>query len=324
MQAEVNRKMGFVEWVLLVTLAMIWGGSFFFAKVAVAELPPLTLVLCRVSLAAIVLNIVLVARGMRMPRNIRTIGAFLVMGGLNNLIPFSLIFWGQTHIASGLASILNATTPLWTVVLAHFLTRDERMTKNRLAGVLLGLVGVTVMVGPSALEGISADILAQLAVLGAALSYAFAAIFGRRFRDIPPMITAAGQLSGTTIMMLPIALAVDRPWMLPALSPVTWGAVIGLALVCTAVAYIIYFRILATAGATNLLLVTLLIPVSALLLGMTILGERLDPRHFCGMALIGLGLAAMDGRPLKFIVQQMAAQRAERSVTLGHYRGKDI
>jgi drug/metabolite transporter (DMT)-like permease len=221
------------------------------------------------------------------------------MGGLNNLIPFSLIFWGQTQIEGGLASILNATTPLWTVLAAHLLTRDEKLTANRLGGVGLGLVGAVIVIGPGSLTRLGLDALAQLAVVGAAVSYAFAGIYGRRFKGRPPLVIAAGQLTASTVMMLPVALIVDRPWMLPAPGPATWGAVVGLAILSTAVAYVIYFRILATAGATNLLLVTFLIPVSAILLTATFLGERLDPGHFAGMALIGLGLTAIDGRPLR-------------------------
>jgi drug/metabolite transporter (DMT)-like permease len=232
------------------------------------------------------------------------------MGLLNNLIPFSLIVWGQTQIASGLASILNGTTPLWTVLFAHFLTSDERLTSNRLAGVLFGLTGVVVMIGPDVLVGLGLNVWAQLAVVGAAISYALAGIFGKRFKGISPYTTAAGQVTCTTLMMIPIALWVDQPWLLPSLSPKTWGALLGLALLSTAVGYVIYFRLLATAGATNLLLVTFLIPVSALWLGITLLGERLDLRHFVGMGLIGLGLAAIDGRPLRFLRLQFPRKKA--------------
>ncbi len=298
MASGANKVMGPAEWLLLLALAMLWGGSFFFAKLALAELHPFTLVLGRVGLAALALNLAAYASGHRMPTALRPWRAFLVMGALNNLLPFSLIFWGQTEIASGLAAILNATTPLFAVVLAHFLTRDERMTVERLSGVLLGVCGVIVMIGPEALAGLSLHVLAQIAVLAAALSYACAGIFGRRFAGTPPLISAAGQLTGTTVMMLPLALLIDRPWTLPAPTLGTWGALAALALLSTAAAYVIYFRILAAAGATNLLLVTFLIPPSALLLGATFLDERLDQGAFIGMALIALGLAAIDGRPL--------------------------
>ena len=307
MASVANKVMGPAEWLLLLALAMLWGGSFFFAKLALAELHPFTLVLGRVGLAALALNIVVRASGHRMPTALRPWRAFLVMGALNNLVPFSLIFWGQTEIASGLASILNATTPLFAVVLAHFLTRDERMTVARLSGVLLGLLGVAVMIGPEALAGLSLHLLAQIAVLGAAISYACAGIFGRRFAGTPPLVTAAGQLTGTTLMMLPLALAIDLPWTMPAPALGTWSALAALALLSTAAAYVIYFRILAVAGATNLLLVTFLIPPSALLLGTTFLGERLDQGAFIGMALIALGLAAIDGRPFAHLRSRLRA-----------------
>jgi drug/metabolite transporter (DMT)-like permease len=206
--------------------------------------------------------------------------------------------WGQTHIASGLAAILNATTPLLTVLVAHALTDDEKLTRNRLAGVLLGLAGVAVMIGPDALGGLGADVVAQLAVIGAALSYAFAGVWGRRFKrlGIAPMVAARGQVTASSLVMLPIALAVDRPWALAPPAWPVWGAVLGIAVLSTALGYVLYFRILARAGANNLALVTFLIPATAMLLGALVLGEHLAARHFLGMALIGAGLAASDGR----------------------------
>lgn len=308
--------MGPVEWVLLLVLSVLWGGSFFFGKVALAELPPFTVVFGRVCLAAIALNAVVVATGRRMPVSGRTWAAFFVMGLMNNLIPFSLIFWGQTRIASGLAAVLNSTTPLFAVVLGHLLTEDERLTPNRLSGVILGVGGVAVMIGPRALSGLGGDVVAQVAVLGAALSYAFAGLFGRRFKGVPPLVTASGQVTATTTMMLPVVCLADRPWTLP--TPGTWtvAALVGLALLSTALAYIIYFRILAVAGATNLLLVTFLIPVSALALGTTVLGERLGPRQFGGMALIAAGLAAIDGRPWRLVENRVhpAARKSDSRI----------
>ncbi|MEH3144443.1 MAG: DMT family transporter [Methylobacterium frigidaeris] len=295
-----SRPMNPLEWAMLLVLSVLWGGSFFFSGVALSALPPVTLVVLRVGLAALLLNLVIVLSGSRMPRDRRVWAAFLGMGLLNNAVPFCLIVWGQTHIASGLAAILNATTPLSGVVVAHCLTHDERMTGNRLAGVLVGLAGVIVMVGPSVLDGVGAAVPAQLAVLAATVSYAFAGVYGRRFRrmGVAPLATAAGQVSASTLMLLPVALLLDRPWTLPLPGLPVWGAVLGLAVLSTALAYVLYFRILATAGATNLLLVTFLIPVSAIVLGTLWLGEHLDPRHYLGMALIGCGLAAIDGRLL--------------------------
>jgi drug/metabolite transporter (DMT)-like permease len=291
-------KMGPLEWTLLLVLSVLWGGSFFFTKLAVAELPPFTIVLGRVGLAALALNLLVRAAGQSMPRDCASWLAFFAMGTLNNLVPFSLIVWAQTQIGSGLAAILNGATPLFTVLLAHWLTADERLTWNRLLGVALGLGGVTVMVGMEALSGLGLHVVAEVAVLVATVSYACAGIFGRRFRGQPPLVTATGQVTATTAMMLPIVLIADQPWTLAMPQPLTLAAVAGTALLSTALAYVIFFRILATAGATNLLLVTLLIPVSALLLGHFILGEGLEAQQLLGMTLIALGLAAIDGRTL--------------------------
>lgn len=292
------QRMGPTEWVLLIALSILWGGSFFFVGVAVAELPPFTIVLLRVALAAIALHLALRALGVAMPWNRDAWLAFFGMGLLNNAIPFSLIVWGQTQIASGLASILNATTPLFTVLVAHVLTADERLTRARLAGVLLGIAGVVVMIGPAAMADLGRDVLAQLAVLAAALSYACAGVFGRRFKRmaVAPLATAAGQVSASSLLILPLALMVDRPWTMPVPGVTALAAILGLALLSTALAYYLFFRILAAAGAVNLLLVTFLIPVSAILLGCLVLGEVLTLAQLAGMALIGAGLAAIDGR----------------------------
>ena len=206
--------------------------------------------------------------------------------------------WAQTHITSGLAAILNAATPLFTVVVAHLLTPDERLTWGRVFGVMLGLAGVIVIVGPDALQSLGTDVAAQLACLGAALSYAFAGVFGRRFAGmgVSPIDTAAGQTAASSVLLIPAMLVIDRPWTLPVPSSATIGALIGIAVLSTALAYILYFRILARAGATNLLTVTFLIPISAILLGFTFLGEMPALRHLAGLACIGCGLAAIDGR----------------------------
>ncbi|MFL5203187.1 MAG: DMT family transporter [Microvirga sp.] len=288
------------DWVLLAILSIVWGGSFLFVGVAVRELPPLTIVALRVVTAASALLLTLRLMGVDLPRTRQVWSAFLGMSILNNVIPFTLIVWGQSHIASGLASILNATTPLFTVIVAHYLTEDERLTGQRFAGVIVGFAGVAVMIGAAAFASLDASILAQLAVLGAALSYGFSGVFGRRFKTmgIPPLATAAGQVTVSSAILLPTALIVDRPWTLA--MPST-GAIVSLAalgLVSTAFAYLIFFRLLARAGATNVGLVTFLIPVSAILLGVLVLGETLAMRHMAGMALIGGGLILIDGRLL--------------------------
>ncbi len=295
---SIKRTMGPLEWALLVLLSVLWGGSFFFAEVALVELRPFTVVFGRVALAALTLMALVYLTGGRMPADRRLWGAFFVMGLVNNFIPFSLIVWGQTQITGGLASILNATTPVFTVLIAHFFTQDERLTVGRLSGVALGIAGVVVMIGPAALKGLGGNVLAQIAVVGAALSYGIAGVYGRRFGGVPPLVTAAGQVTASTVLMFPVMMLLDRPWTLPMPGVETWGAVLGIALVSTAAAYVIFFRILATSGATNIMLVTLLVPVSAILLGVLILGETLEPVHIAGMVLIALGLAAIDGRAL--------------------------
>jgi drug/metabolite transporter (DMT)-like permease len=284
---------------MLLALSLLWGGSFLFAKVAVAEVHPLVLVLARVAIAAAALLLAVRMTGASMAVGGRIWAAFFAMGLINNVIPFSLIFWGQQEIGAGLASILNAATPLFTVIVAHALTADEKATGARLAGVVIGMVGVAAMVGFDALAGLDASIAAQAACLGAALSYAFAGVFGRRFKGLPPMVTACGQLSASTALMLPLA-GIALGGAVPAMPSATAAtAILALALLSTALAYILFFRILATAGATNLLLVTFLIPVSAIALGVLLLGETLLPRHLIGMAAIGCGLALIDGRLLR-------------------------
>jgi len=310
MRGEIRTVMGAADWMLLLVLGTLWGGSYFFGKVALAQLPPFTVAVGRLGLAALVLHVVVRAAGHHMPGSIRAWRAFWVMGLLNNAIPMSLILWGQTTIGSGLAAILNASTPLFTVLLAHFFTRDERMTGRKVGGIVFGLAGVAVMIGPDALGGLHRGLLAQLAMVGAAISYACAGIFGRRFAGTPPLVTAAGQVTASSLTLLPLSLLADRPWLLHAPGARTWAALAGLALLCTALAYVIYFRILATSGASNLLLVTLLMPVNAVLLGLAFLGEHVEPRHVAGMALIAVGLATIDGRLLAAVLRRIAPRWA--------------
>jgi drug/metabolite transporter (DMT)-like permease len=291
-------QMNLRDWALLGFLSVLWGGSFFFVAIAVKEVPPLTVVLARVGIAAVVLYAVNRLAGERLPTSRAAVSAYLGMGVLNNLIPFSLFFWAQTSISGGLASILNATTPIFSILVAHFLLADERMTAGKFVGVLLGLLGVVTLIGVDALDGVDIATLGMVACLGAALSYGFASVFGRRFRrlGISSRSGACGQLLASTTMIAPIALIADQPWALQTPSTVAVLAILGLAVASTALAYVIYFRLLATSGAVNAALVTFLIPVSAILLGSLILGERLAAQHFAGMALIGCGLLVVDGR----------------------------
>jgi drug/metabolite transporter (DMT)-like permease len=297
-EVHVNHRMNRGEWLALLLLSVLWGGSFFFAGVQVKALPPLTIVFLRVGLAAIILNVLVKALGRRMPGSPSAWRAFFGMGLLNNALPFCLVVWSQSHIASGLAAILNATTPISTVIVAHFLTDDEKMTGNRILGVAIGFLGVVVLIGPDSLKGIGSDVLAQLAVLLAGVSYAFAGVYGRRFSrlSMEPILTATGQVTAAAVLLLPLVIYFDAPWTLTMPPWSVWAAAAGSAIFSTAIGYVLYFRILATAGATNILLVTFLIPVSAILMGYFGLGEHLEVRQFAGLACIGAGLCAIDGR----------------------------
>jgi drug/metabolite transporter (DMT)-like permease len=282
------------EWILMLTLSILWGGSFFFVEVALTGLPPLTIVWLRVALAALILWAIVRASGVALPGR-AVWPALLVMGFLNNAVPFTLFVLAQGEITGALASILNATTPLFTIIVAHLATGDERLTGAKAAGLGLGFAGVVVMLAGAELSGAGA---AKLACLMAALSYGLAGVWGRRFRamGVAPLATAFGQVTASTVLLLPVWLWLDAPWTLdwPGLSVA--GAVVGIAALSTVLAYMIFFRLLASAGATNLSLVTFLIPVSATALGWLVLGERLLPQHLAGFGLIALGLSAIDGR----------------------------
>ncbi|HYD12629.1 MAG TPA: EamA family transporter [Allosphingosinicella sp.] len=293
-----GQAMGREDWAILLFLSVIWGGSFFFIEIALESVRPLTIVLIRVALAAAMLWAFLWWRGQRLPMPPGAASAYLVLALLNNAIPFVMFVWAQQAITSGLASILNATTPIWGVLVAHLFTADEKATPGKIAGVLLGFAGVAVLIGTDFLGELGSGVWAQLACLAATLCYALAGVWARRFRrmGIEPTAVATGQLSAAALVMLPLVLLFEPPWLAAAPSAGAWLALAGLALFCTSLAYILYFRLLASAGATNSLLVTFLIPVTAILLGALFLGERLEARSFVGMALIAAGLAAIDGR----------------------------
>lgn len=290
-------RMSGPDWLCLIVLSLLWGGSFLFAKIAVAAVPPLSLVLARVALATLALLVVLRIAGLRLPTGSRVWLDFAGMGVLNNLIPFGLIFYGQTEIGAGLAAVINGMTPFWTALIARA-AGAEPLSAAKLAGIGLGIVGLAVMVGPAALVGLDASVLAQIAVVGATVSYGCAGVFGRRFRAVPPLVTATGQLTASSLLILPVVLLVDQPWSLPVPGPAILGSVAGLALLSTALAYILFFRVLASAGATNVMLVTQMVPVSAMLLGVAVLGETVTDRQLLGLALIAAGFACIDGRLL--------------------------
>ena len=289
--------------IMLLILAAVWGGSFFFGEIALREIPPLTITLYRVMWALPILALIVLLKGIYVPRSLKVWGAYLVMGALNNAIPFSLIFWGQTQIESGLASILNGTTAMFAAVVAGLLLRDESLTAKKIFGAVLGLTGVAFIMGPRALADFNLSDLAQLAILGATLSYAFAGVWGKTvLAGQPPLMNAFGMLIGSTVLMIPIVLMFDGPPNLE-LSKGVWAALIGLASLSTALAYVLYFAILARAGAANLLLVTLLIPPFAVGLGVLFLDEQMKLEALIGFAIIGLGFAVTDGRLFSFIFQ---------------------
>jgi drug/metabolite transporter (DMT)-like permease len=294
------------DWALLLLLSTFWGGSFFFTGIAVREIPPLTGAFGRVLIAGAALYVVMRAMRLSLPTTRAAWGAIAFFSLINNVFPFSLLFWGQTQIASGLASILNATAPLFTVIVAHFATADDKLTPGRLVGLVVGFAGVVVMMGPDLFGAFDAYVLAQLACLAAAFFYAVSSVYGRRFRAIPPASLACAQMAASTLIFIPIVVLVERPWTMPVPSADALLALAGVGLISTAAAYLIYFRILARAGATNLMLVTFLIPVSAILLGTLFLGEVLAPRHFLGMGAIALGLMAIDGRPARLVARALA------------------
>jgi drug/metabolite transporter (DMT)-like permease len=305
MNQQNSPQLSATAWLMLLLLALLWGGSFFFARVAVQHVPPFTLALLRFVIAALCLHAFIAAR-FNIYAEIRARWrSFLLLGLINNVIPHACIFLGQTEIGAGLAAILNATTPIWTVIIAHFATADEKLTGVKIAGTLIGLAGTVLLFSPHIAAKTDAPLWALVLPVIAAVSYGFAVIFARRFRDIAAPVTAAGQLTASTVIMLPVAMIVDRPWTL-AWPPFDAAiAVLALAVVSTAFAYILYFRLISTAGATNASLVTLLVPPSAILLGILFLGEHLGWAEWTGMLVIGVGLVILDGR--------LVARLAERA-----------
>ena len=294
-------EMKLADWALLVLLSVLWGGSFYFVALALAEWPPLVIVAVRIVVACIALLVFLKVTGIPLPREAAVWRAFLVMGILNNVVPFLLIVWGQQSVASGLASVLNAATPIFSLLLGAWLLHDEQLTLHRVAGAGTGLIGVTILVGPSVYGG-GNSLAGQLAILGAAFSYAMAGIYARRFAamGVRPIVAATGQLVMSSIIVSSLVLFFDEPATLLAASAFTWLTVGAMAIVSRAFAYIIYFRLIESAGATNALLVTLLIPVTAILLGTFSLGERLTLAEVAGIGVIAAGLVLIDGRVLRW------------------------
>ncbi len=290
--------MSTTDWIRLAVLSLLWSVSFILVEVALEEAGPFTIVWARVGFAAAALLIYCAVMGMRVAMTPRLLLTFAAMGLISNAIPFGLITLGQTQITGSLAGILNATAPLFTVVVAHLWGRSERATPAKIAGVLIGLLGVAMLIGVESAGGGTMALWGQLAILGASLSYAFAAIFGKRLTGLPPEAAAAGMLCAATLFIAPVALTLEAPLAaLPSMG--TIAALLVLSLASTAFAYILYFRLLASAGATNTMLVTFLIPASAVLMGVMFLGEPFELHHLAGLIIILIGLAVVDGRILK-------------------------
>lgn len=286
-------------WFDLSLLALIWGASFLSIEIALRELPFLTLVAHRVFWAAMVLWVYVLWRGLTVPRAPRIWAAFLVMGALNNAIPFSLMAWGQQFIESGLTSIFNAATAVFAVFVAAIVFADERLTPRRLAGVALAFAGVGVAIGLDALGGFDIRSAAQLAVLGGALSYAVAAAWARaHLSGLAPQVAAMGMLTGSSLMLVPLAFLVDGIPSVPA-SAASCAAIAYVSVIGTAIAYLLYYRVLTVAGSGNAMLVTLMIPPVAIVLGALVLGERLSPSAFVGFAMLAAGLIVIDGRLMR-------------------------
>ncbi|MEM9370862.1 MAG: DMT family transporter [Pseudomonadota bacterium] len=286
-------------WVELILLSVLWGGSFFSIAIAQREIGPITVVLHRVLWAALLLWALAFWRGLTIPRAVGPWLVFLIMGLLNNVLPFTLMSWGQTKIETGLVSVFNATAAIFGVMVAAAFLRDEPLTLSRFGGVILGVTGVAVISGIEALFSFDPRSLGQLAVLGGAVSYAFASVWGKLWlRGYDPVVAAAGMLTGSCLIMLPLSIATEGVPSLD-LSAETWGAIGYFAFLATAGAYLLYYRILAIAGAGNLMLCTLLIPSVAITLGAVYLGEMLDPKAYAGFGLIALGLIVIDGRLLR-------------------------
>ena len=298
MSKSINQHMSLCDIVTLIVLSVLWGGSFFFVEVLIDHLPPFSLVTMRVGLAALGLWLIVLALRLPIPKSIVEWRALLIVGILNNALPFSLIVWGQTQISSGLASIFNAMTPFFTVLVAGAYLTDERITPQKLFGILLGFVGVIILIGPDALNGVTGSVYGQFAVIGAAISYAFAAVYSRRFMEwgISPVVITTGQATTATLILIPIALITDGPLHQVTLPITAISALLGLAFFSTVIAYLLYFRLIQSAGATNAALVALLNPISAIVLGVTLLGETFSPLQAVGMITVLIGLLAMDGR----------------------------
>jgi drug/metabolite transporter (DMT)-like permease len=296
-EAQSPLRMGGVEWGLIALQSMLWGSSYFFIAVAQPELPALTLAALRTIPASCALLLIVLSLGYRLPATLAEWRLFILFAAFNTVLPFLLIVWGQSRTTGGMAAILNATAPLFGIFLAHMLTHDEKLSLAKLAGILVGIVGVGILVGYDFAVGTREDVLARLALLAAPLCYVLANIFVRkRLGHYPPFVVAVMQMVGALFVSIPLAVVVDRPWDLPLPSVTVLGAILGMGLLGSALAPLCHFTVLRRAGATNASLVTLIMPLTPVLLGAVFLGERLAPREVVGALVIAAALIIIDGR----------------------------
>jgi drug/metabolite transporter (DMT)-like permease len=288
--------MGLIEWGMLGVCAMLWGSAYVFNAIAIKELPHLTITLLRLIIASVFLQIVMRVAGMTFPRGWSIWGAFFLMTMLSNVGPYLLVLRGQTGTTSGLAAVLTATTPLFTILLAHIFTHDERITPNKIAGVVVGIAGVGIVMGPDAWDGATVSFLAKLALVAASLLYAIGGIYARRFRDLPPLVITTSIMTAGAVLSLPLSLYFDEPWTLPQPSTEVALAVLATGIFGSALAGIAYFRVFTVSGATNAMLVTLLLPITPIIGGALYLGEVLKAREMAGSLVIMLALVIIDGR----------------------------
>lgn len=291
-------KLDGTGWLFIGILSILWGGAFFLIEVGLRSYPPITLVFMRLVLAVPPMWIAMRLMGECLPTEPRIWSLLAIVGALNCALPFILFFWGQQYLDSGYASILNATTPLWGVITAHFLTSDEKATPARIIGLLIGMAGIVVMVGPEAMKGLSNNLLAQIACIISTIFYSFAAIYGRRLSqtELTPMAVATGQTMMAALMMVPVVAVMDQPWTMAAPRLDSTLAGVTLAIFSTALAYTLYFRLIDRSGASNAQLVAFLMPILAVILGIAFLGESLSGGQIAGAGLIAVGLAILDGR----------------------------
>lgn len=314
MNTRLHQQFSARDWGLLLFLGLIWGSSFLFANIAVREIPPLTLILLRVGIASIALWIVMIAQGHSLKPFLKNPLSFFLFGLLNSAVPFTLIAYSQLHIGPGLGGIFNATVPIFLVPLAHFLTRDEKMSVRKVTGVLIGFCGVVLLIGPGALGGFGKNVTAELIALGSSISYALGGIYARRFKDTPSIITTTGGLTAATLLMLPLSLFLDDSLNLPMPSLEAWGSVLSMALLSTALAFVLFYRLLADIGAMRASLVAYLIPISAILLGLIFRGEILTLSDCAGMATIIVSLLIIDGRFTRIRKKPVAETTPEASI----------